>query len=82
MSDTQNQLNNLYGQLAALEHLVLALLVEHPNKGAVQAEFLRQTEENATHDLYSTRPESFQKRVCHAPKDTGGSFGGACIQPS
>lgn len=51
--------SQLCGQIAALEHLVLALVSEHPNRGAVQATFLRQTERNAALDLYSNQPEQF-----------------------
>ena len=58
MSDIDH-LQKLYGQIAALEHLVLALYEAHPNKSAVQADFLRQTERNAGLDLYSTQPEPF-----------------------
>jgi len=53
------ELDDLRGQFAALEHLVIALLGAHPNKNEVQAIFLRQTEMNAAHDLYSTMPEAF-----------------------
>ena len=59
MPHTDDQINQLYGQLAALEQLVLALLSAHPNKRAVQAAFLRQTERNTALDLYSTQPETF-----------------------
>jgi hypothetical protein len=53
------ELDDLRGQFAALEHLVMAMLAAHPNKTEVQAIFLRQTEMNAARDLYSTSPEAF-----------------------
>lgn len=59
MTDPDSQLAQLSGQFAALEHLVLALLSAHPDKLAVRAAFLRQTERNAALDLYSTQPEAF-----------------------
>lgn len=59
MPDINSQFAQLYGQFAALESLVLALLIAHPNKPAVQTAFLRQTEHNAALDLYSTQPEAF-----------------------
>ena len=59
MPDIDSQFAQLYGQFAALEHLVLALLISSPNKRAIQAAFLRQTERNAALDLYSTQPEAF-----------------------
>lgn len=59
MSDTENRFNDLYGQFAALEHLVLAMYEAHPNKVAVQVEFLRQTTRNADLDLATTRSEAF-----------------------
>ena len=59
MSSTDDQFSYLRGQLAALEHLVLAMYDAHPNKVAVQAEFLRQTAQNADLDLATTTPEAF-----------------------
>jgi len=55
----EKKLDQLYGQVSALEHLVLALYRAHPNKSAVQEDFLRKTEHNATLDLYTTRVEEF-----------------------
>ncbi len=59
MISSDDQINYLSGQLAALEHLILAMYDAHPGKGKVQAEFLRQTTQNADLDLATTAPEAF-----------------------
>jgi hypothetical protein len=60
-NNIEDKLSQLYGQIAALEHLVVALYLAKPNKSEVQTIFTRQTERNAALDLYSDQPEEFLK---------------------
>jgi hypothetical protein len=60
-NNLEKKLSELYGQVAALEHLVVALYLVNPQKSEVQAIFIRQTERNAALDLYSDQPKEFLK---------------------
>lgn len=57
----EDKVSQLYGQIAALEHLVVALYLATPHKSEVQTIFTRQTERNAALDLHSDQPEEFLK---------------------
>ncbi len=57
--DFQDQLNELRGQVAALQGLVVSLYLASPNKSEVRAIFERQSERNADLDLYEPLPEAF-----------------------
>ncbi len=60
-NNIEDKLSQLYGQIAALEHLVVALYLANPHKSEVQTIFTRQTERNVALDLYSDQPEEFLK---------------------
>ena len=58
-SDFEVQIDDLHGQLAAVQGLAVSLYLAHPDKSSARAIFEYQSERNAGLDLYEPLPEAF-----------------------